>query len=149
MIEIRKSVAKDYEEIAKMHEAEYFLHCKIRPDIFEAKNFKELENIDFEQKLVNSNKILLTALYNEAVAGFLEADFCVRFQEYIWISAVFVKENFRGKNIGSLLIQKIEEIAKEKQIRVELNCWAGNSAIDFYKKLGFKTQRYIMEKEEK
>ena len=146
MIEIRKSLITDYEEIAKMEYDEYIFHSKIRPEIFDEKNYKKLERADFEQKIENVDKILFTALCDNEIAGFLEADFCVRQLEYIWIAKIYIKENFRGKSIGRLLIQKIEEIAKERQIHIELNCWEGNTAIDFYNKLGFKIQRYIMEK---
>lgn len=149
MIEIRKSEIKDYKEYALLYKQEYYLHTKIRPDIFKSENFKNLEFSDFEQKLINPKKILFTALYNGEFAGYIEAEYYTRFQEIIWISSIFVKENLRNENIGTLLIQKIEEIAKEKHIRIELNCWEGNPAIEFYKKLNFKTQRYILEKEVK
>ena len=40
-----------------------------------------------------------------------------------------------------------KEIAKENNcVRIELNCWEQNeNALNFYKKLGLKTQKRVME----
>ena len=70
MIEIRKSLITDYEEIAKMDYDEYIYHSKIRPEIFDAKNYKKLERADFEQRIENADKIQLPYTTKQRVVIF-------------------------------------------------------------------------------
>lgn len=59
---------------------------------------------------------------NGGIAGFIED--------------VVVREPFRGKNIGSMIIQKAIELAKEKKCyKLVLSCF--NERVDFYERNGF------------
>src|SRR5207302_341896 len=57
----------------------------------------------------------------------------------LWIENIQVSEKFRGKSIGSLLINKLIEYAKHKKYRhIELETQNTNvPAIHFYIKQGF------------
>lgn len=66
------------------------------------------------------------------------------FAYYIWVGKslylddLYVKESFRGQEIGTKLLQKIFETAKEencKRIRWQVLDW-NKPAIDMYKKIG-------------
>lgn len=56
----------------------------------------------------------------------------------IYLDDLYVKEAFRGKGIGSELMQYVFEIARKnncKKVRWQVSNW-NSKAIDFYKKLG-------------
>lgn len=55
------------------------------------------------------------------------------------IENVFVKPKHRGKGIASALLEKAQELAKEKHFyKIVLTC--SNELVEFYKKLGFEWQ---------
>lgn len=53
------------------------------------------------------------------------------------VKSVFVKTDLHKQGVGKRLMQKIEEIAKEKNIK-NLFLFASLTAVKFYKKLGYK-----------
>ena len=56
------------------------------------------------------------------------------------IQRIYVLSNFKGKRIGSLLMEKAEEEAKKMNIkRIWLGVWKHNdAALGFYYKKGYK-----------
>ncbi|WP_340111233.1 GNAT family N-acetyltransferase [Maribellus mangrovi] len=67
------------------------------------------------------------------------------FAYYTWVGKslylddLFVKEEYRGKKIGSQLMQKMMDVAREEKcsrLRLQVLNW-NSSAIEFYKKSGF------------
>lgn len=63
-----------------------------------------------------------------------------------FILEICTKETSRNRGLGRMLMQAIEEWAKERQLeRIEFNVWANNSsAIAFYESLGFRYARHEM-----
>ncbi|HEY0090782.1 MAG TPA: GNAT family N-acetyltransferase, partial [Candidatus Lokiarchaeia archaeon] len=56
----------------------------------------------------------------------------------LYLEDLFVKESFRKRKVGSRLLKKIFEIAKEencKKVQLQVRNW-NKPAIDFYKKYG-------------
>lgn len=71
------------------------------------------------------------------------------FAYYTWVGKslylddLYVKEKYRGNNVGSLLMQKMMEVAKAencKRLRLQVLHW-NEPAIDFYNKNGFTVDR--------
>ena len=68
---------------------------------------------------------------------------------FISIMNIFVKEDYRNMNIGTMLIAKVEKWAKSifDSCFIELDCFVDNkTAIDFYAKLNFQNIRIKMRK---
>ncbi|MBQ8761908.1 MAG: GNAT family N-acetyltransferase [Clostridia bacterium] len=66
----------------------------------------------------------------------------------LWLNSIFVIEEYRGKGVATKLLQLAEEFAKQNNSKIELSVWLGNDeAFNLYKKLGYKIQRYILEKQ--
>jgi len=69
--------------------------------------------------------------------------------DYVKIAYIYdieVKE--KGKGIGSALLERAEEFAKEKGAKkVVLRVDLGNSALEWYKRKGYTERAVIMEKE--
>ncbi len=63
---------------------------------------------------------------------------------HIMIEDTVVDSNQRNKGVGALLIKKLEEIAKEKNIAsIDLLSNTKSKAIDFWKKQGYEANGYI------
>lgn len=65
-------------------------------------------------------------------------------KSYVTITVLFVNKKFRGKGIGSALVKKIINQYERKVSNIYVDTLLKNKrAIDFYRSLGFKTQKEI------
>lgn len=87
---------------------------------------------------------LILAIDGGKVVGYLAGKVELNpYEEYGYISEVFVKSDFRGKGVSTLLKDKFLGILKEKKIdlcRVEVS--PGNPAEGLYLKWGFEVDKH-------
>ena len=108
------------------------------------------EQIDYMLDLFYSEKTLLKNL-NEKGHRFLlvnEGEVCLGFASYehnylnqncTRLHKIYLLPEAQGKGAGKLLIEAVENLAKENQsVLVSLNVNKFNKAISFYKKIGFQ-----------
>ena len=108
------------------------------------------EQIDYMLDLFYSEKTLLKNL-NEKGHRFLlvnEGEVCLGFASYehnylnqncTRLHKIYLLPEAQGKGAGKLLIEAVENLAKENQsVLVSLNVNKFNKAISFYKKIGFE-----------
>ena len=108
------------------------------------------EQIDYMLDLFYSEKTLLKNL-NEKGHRFLlvnEGEVCLGFASYehnylnqkcTRLHKIYLLPEAQGKGAGKLLIEAVENLAKENQsVVVSLNVNKFNKAISFYKKIGFQ-----------
>ena len=108
------------------------------------------EQIDYMLDLFYSEKTLLENL-NEKGHPFLlvnEGEVCLGFASYehnylnqncTRLHKIYLLPEAQGKGAGKLLIEAVENLAKENQsVVVSLNVNKFNKAISFYKKIGFE-----------
>ncbi len=108
------------------------------------------EQIDYMLDLFYSEKTLLENL-NEKGHPFLlvnEGEVCLGFASYehnylnqncTRLHKIYLLPEAQGKGAGKLLIEAVENLAKENQsVLVSLNVNKFNKAISFYKKIGFE-----------
>ncbi len=67
-------------------------------------------------------------------AGLITNDFISRMDLYPWICAIYIEENHRGNNYGSLLIDRAKMDAKEARFKYLYLC---TDHIGYYEKYGF------------
>lgn len=82
---------------------------------------------------------------NKLIAG---ADACMTAFKILYVSTVFVDENYRRKNIGTLLMKEIEKRASQlgaNMIRLDTFDWQGR---DFYRSLGYEEVGFYENKED-
>jgi ribosomal protein S18 acetylase RimI-like enzyme len=122
----------------------YLIDWLLRPGILEwfpLENAREIE--DASRLWISYAKInaALTALWDEEVVG-LATLYLPSFRKLTKQSlfAIIVREEFRGKGVGSKLLNELIRLAKE-HFHIELlhlEVYEGNPAINLYRKMGFE-----------
>ena len=149
---IRKARIEDIEQIVKIMQEIQNLHIKNRPDIFKSREIEEV-SADVIKKLNSPDMIIIVAEENKEISGIaicrikeVKNNINLKNAKVLYIDEIGVESNSQRNGIGKLLINKAKKIAKEKSCnRLELNCWQFNSALEFYKKVGFEQQRTTYE----
>jgi len=106
-------------------------------EIFEISNcYFDWSKKQLEESLKNGNIFLAAEQRNEIVAFLLAEDLIDSFN----LLLIATKNEFKNKNIATKLMQKLEEIAKNKKIeKIWLEVRENNiPAINLYKKNDFK-----------
>ncbi|MHC4638233.1 MAG: GNAT family N-acetyltransferase [Planctomycetota bacterium] len=83
---------------------------------------------------LESENIELMVKQNSVIVGGLEANFLS--PNELELRHIAVKSSFQRKSIGSMLVKKLIEIAKERGCLV-IQTYARNTSIDFFSGLGF------------
>lgn len=150
IVEIPKM--EDFENVNKLAKQVHKLHVNWRPDLF-----LDVEEVikreDFE-KMVQENQIFIAKFENEIV-GYVTINIqektnpSMRYRKQITIDAICVDENYRGKGIGTILLNYVKKIGKEN------NCTdmyltvneENENAIKIYENFGMKVKSiaYSME----
>lgn len=64
----------------------------------------------------------------------------------LWIKHILIDKNYRGKELGKILLKKAEEIAKKKKFKLKTEVIKENKkAKKFFLKNGFKLIRFDLE----
>lgn len=153
-IRIRKAEKKDAPKIAEMLVGIGALHHNGRPDIYKD-NLQKYNESDILGILQDeTSPVYVAADENDAVAGYA---FCqikevkesktLVGRKFMYIDDFCVDEKYRKMHIGQTLMQAVSEEARKMNVSsIELNVWEFNeSAIKFYEKCGFNTQKREME----
>ncbi|EGT0000220.1 GNAT family N-acetyltransferase [Clostridium perfringens] len=107
----------------------------------------QIENVcDFK---INDNSLFWTIVYEDRIIGFF--NFIKREQSIdntLELQRLYIDEEYRNSNIGSKVMSRIKEIAKDmKYTGLALKVYCNNLAINFYDKNGFDTYyRYMYTK---
>lgn len=152
----REARIEDVEQMISILEQISKLHYENRPDIFKEKSKSEMQKIAIDEINNIDKKIIIATDDTSKIYGLLickikevKGHINLKDTKTLWIEELGVDENYRKRGIGKQLLKEAGEIAKKLECkRIELNCWNFNKdAINFYKSIGMKTQRKIMEKE--
>lgn len=150
---IRRAGPEDTDAVLFLLRQVLHVHHQARPDLFKDNATKYTR----EQLLImfsDDSHPVFVYEDNGAVLGYA---FCVLKQavhdniltdiKTIYIDDICVDENARGKSIGRALFEHVKEYAASIGCyNITLNVWEGNpGAIEFYRKLGLKPQKYGME----
>lgn len=130
-ITIRKAVEEDFEAVLNLIKelAEYE---------------KAPEKVTNSAELMKREKDLFGCFVAETASGEIVGMAVYFLAYYTWVGKslylddIYVKESFRGQKIGSLLMKKIFEVAKNedcKRVRWQVLKW-NKPAIDVYKSYG-------------
>lgn len=95
----------------------------------------EPENI--KEKFLNKDFFVLAAVCDDKIVGAVRYE--IRKNNHLYFFRLAVLKAYRKQHIGSLLVKKIESIAKRKKCgKILLNCVKEKKLDGYYKKFGFK-----------
>lgn len=154
MTKIRRAGEQDIDGILSLLVQVNNVHSKNRPDLF-LKDKTKYTREELVNLLSDENcPIFVAADSKEQVLGYA---FCVH-QSHVednnfpdiatlYIDDICVDEKCRGQHVGTAIYEYVKAYAKENgYYNVTLNVWDKNdAAMAFYKKCGFRIQKYGME----
>ena len=147
---IRTVKLEDYEVVELLAKEVQKMHIEWRPDIYTLES--NMIPKEFFKPIVD-NKTMYVAEEDNKVKGFImytekeyNIDNQVKRTTYA-IDAIAVDKQYRGQGIGTKLIDKIKEIAKDNNVdAIELQVNAKNIAAKaMYEKYGFSDKSINME----
>lgn len=142
---IRNLTINDYEAVKNIISELHKIHVENRPDFY-SENDCPITLKEYKS-LLKKEKISIAFVVNNKIAGICLATIKNRIEKSIYIDDIFVLSEYRRQGIATKLFEQIKEISKDIGAkRIDLTVWQFNkSAFDFYKSLGMKEQRTVLE----
>lgn len=144
-MQINRLTKKNFSQYLKLRKEDIVEYSKIIGEKIKF-NSEQLKK-DFESMLKSKTNIIFVAMEKDKLLGYLNGSILKNiWQESGYIDDIFITKDFKQKRIGTQLIKKFIEFLKRKNIK---KCKLGvniknTSAINLYKKLGFKIYHYEM-----
>ena len=145
-IEILKILPEEVNELQAFSSHTFYIsfaHLNTESDI-QLYMDKAFNTDQLLSELQNPESELYFARLGEQIVGYIklnsgQTQTDLKEKEGLEIERIYVDQNFQGKQIGKLLLEKTMEIAKEKnKTYIWLGVWEKNSgAIRFYERHGF------------
>ena len=150
---VRLGTIKDIEQTNIIRKQVNDLHVLGEPTVFKGFS-KELE--EHIKNFVNDKtRSFLVYEENNKILAYAMIEFVVKpetsyryEQKYLEVQELGTLEGFKGKGYGKLVMQKVEEIAKQNNFnQIQLNMWTFNDKVlKFYEKIGFENYRKYLRK---
>ena len=153
---IRQALEKDVEKIGKLMYQIHKVHSDGRPDLFVVGDRKLSDN---ELKtLIEDYKMKPIFVYTDdkdEILGYIMCQYeytggknALVARKVLYIDDFCVDEDARGQQIGTKLYNFVTEVAKNNGCQsITLHVWNFNEgAKKFYKKIGFKPLKILMER---
>ena len=149
---IRRAEISDIPEILRLLVQVCNVHQDIRPDIFQRNGVKYTES-DLKELLTDESRPVWCAVEDGTFLGYC---FCqwesipeaaVGFaRKELYIDDLCVDEAARGKGVATALFRFVTDTAKAEGANfITLNVWEGNSALQFYEKMGMKPRKTTLD----
>ena len=149
---IRRAEISDIPDILRLLIQVCNVHQEIRPDIFKRDGVKYTAS-DLTALLADESRPVWCALEDGSFLGYC---FCqwketpdgsaVFPRKELYIDDLCVDEKARGKGVATALFRFVTNTAKAAGVDfVTLNVWQGNSALQFYEKMGMKPRKIVMD----
>jgi len=146
-VKIREAIINDYKDLCELYVELDEHHRLNHPELFIKPDDSPRAEEYISEIIDDDNKILFIAELESKIIGFAECYILksssfpvIKKREWIQLDNIAVKRDYKNHKIGSLLLEKVIEWAKFKEInRIELKVYSFNkNAIEFYSKKGFK-----------
>ena len=151
-MEIRRAIISDIPDLTRLLVQVCNTHQDIRPDIFKRDGVKYTPR-ELEALLSDDDRPVYCAVENGTFLGYC---FC-QWQKFrnssvmtdrkeLYIDDLCVDESARGKGVATKLFRYVSDTAKAMGADfITLNVWQGNSALNFYEKMGMKPRKIVMD----
>lgn len=142
MIVIKSAGKDNIQTLQNLNDEVFIDNHKYDPDLKMGWAKSEVGRKYFIEAVSNPNGICLIAWDGEEAVGYLAAsqkDFGYRLSKYIEIDNMGVSPGYRSKGVGSQLMDKFFEVAKQRGFqKAYVNAYFDNTkAIEFYERSGF------------
>ena len=149
---IRRAEISDIPDLLRLLVQVCDVHAEIRPDIFKRGGVKYTES-GLTEILSDESRPIWCALEDGKFLGYC---FCM-WKEYrdstvmtnrreLYIDDLCVDESARGKGVATALFRHVNTVARAQGTDfIALNVWQGNSALEFYEKMGMRPRKTILE----
>ena len=149
---IRRAEISDIPDLLRLLVQVCNVHQDIRPDIFKRDGVKYTES-DLTELLADETRPVWCAVEDGQFLGYC---FC-QWEEYhdssvmmdrreLYIDDLCVDEAARGGGVATALFRYVTDTAKaEGAAFITLNVWEGNSALQFYEKMGMKPRKTTLD----
>lgn len=139
-MKIRKAKSKELPEVAKI----FMLGTNEAP--YNEKWSPKTALIKIKDHIKNKNKVYV-AVINRQIVGFITVRLEYLYDgNKIFIEEFYIKKQFQNKGIGTLIINKLQEIYKGKASSMALIAGKKAPAFKFYLKKGFKSYNVVFMK---
>ena len=142
---------EDFKRVNELAVQVHEMHVTWNPDIF--KSVEEVINKEYFENLIKNEEIYIAKVDKEIVGYIIfnikeKENSSMRYRKQLNIDAICVDERYRGKGIGTKILESIKEIAKTKgctDLYLTVN-QENENAIKVYEKFGFKVKNiaYMM-----
>lgn len=141
-INIRTANINDVETLQKLDNEVFIDNHKYDPDLEMSWALGNEGNKFFSEILTNNESLAFIAEVDGMAVGYIACSpkkISYRKSRYFEIDNMGVSPEYRSQGIGTMLINKVKEWAKEKGFqKLFVNSYFGNiKAIEFYKRQGF------------
>ena len=142
---------EDFKRVNELAVQVHEMHVTWNPDIF--KSVEEVINKEYFENLIKNEEIYIAKVDKEIVGYIIfnikeKENPSMRYRKQLNIDAICVDEKYRGKGIGTKILESIKEIAKTRgctDLYLTVN-QENENAIKVYEKFGFKVKNiaYMM-----
>ena len=149
---IRRAELTDLPDILRLLVQVCNIHQEIRPDIFKPNGVKYTET-DLQELLLDETRPVWCAEEDGRFLGYCfcqwketpDGSVCFARKE-LYIDDLCVDETTRGKGVATALFDFVTKTAKAEGANfITLNVWHGNSALNFYEKMGMQPRKTVMD----
>lgn len=143
---IRNLTINDYEAVKNIISELHKMHLENRPDFY-LENECPITLKEYKSLLKKKEKVGISFVVNNKIAGICLATIKNRIEKSVYIDDIYVLSDYRRQGIATKLFEQIKKISKDMGAKsIDLTVWQFNkSAFDFYKSLGMKEQRIVLE----
>ncbi|MGC9309814.1 MAG: GNAT family N-acetyltransferase [Candidatus Nanoarchaeia archaeon] len=144
-MKIRQAKQEDKAEYIKMRKSSMASLSKISKEKI-ALSKKDIEK-EFDKLIKKKDVFIFLMVEGKNVVGYINILYIVN-KKYLYLNDLFVKESFRSKGYGKMLMDKFIGFSKEKNVKtIGLSVRAQNKkAIKMYERYGFKIIGLNMER---
>lgn len=142
---------EDFKKVNELAVQVHEMHVQWAPNLY--KSVEEVISKEYFEILVKNEEIYVAKLQNEIVGYIIfnikeKENPSMRYRKQLNIDAICVDKKYRGKGIGTKILESIKEIAKSKgctDLYLTVN-QENENAIKMYEKFGFKVKNiaYMM-----
>lgn len=130
------------EEIALVKEENEFFKDWIKKEWMSHNQFNLLYQLDLDAEITFSeDEFYYKIVRNNEMVGFVGLmlkDDELFHSRVLYLYRLYIDDNYRNLGIGTKVMEKLIEMAKEMERDIELECFDNNPAIHLYERMGFK-----------